>query len=224
MTPSVDPAAPEGPVSVTRTLIRGVFQNSQLVPLVILIRSLCPETGNLGEFRDWDRVYNTPPEIRGPKNNIRLRQRLVKPGVSPGSKDSWPAFELRFLGVPDRRVLAPCEKRPVTTVAMGKEADVLVDMLGCVFQFEYVRKGVRYRTRQGYTIDVYEVYKLQKRHDPSNELLAPLIEEGANGQRQPGVVEIVSEEGASPEELTAFMQHLHPWVTLKGPQQRKVMR
>lgn len=206
---------------MTRTLIRGTFKNPQLKPLVFLVKSLCPETGHVGEFRDWDRVYNTPSEIRGPKNNIRLRHHIVTPGQSPGAKDQWPAFELRYLGLPDRRVAAPCEKRPVTAVGMGKEAEKLVEVLGCVFQYEYVRKGVRYKSRQGYTIDVYVVHKLKKKHDFSNESLVPLLEDG---QQQPGVVEIVSEEGASAEELTAFMQHLQPFVTLRVPQQKKGAR
>lgn len=204
-------------MSVTRTLIRGTFKMAQLMQIACLVKSLCPEVGHHGEFRDWDCVYNTPPEVRGPKNNVRLRSHLVARGVQV--KDHWPDFELSYLGIPDRRVLAPCEKRPVTTIALGKEAETLLSVLGCVFAYEYVRKGVRYRTRQGYTIDVYIINKLEKQHDPSAAV--PLF---ADIEQQNGIVEIISESGATPEELTAFMQHLHPLVTLKSPPPKKGVR
>lgn len=214
-----------------RTLVRGTFESPQLKPLVFLLRSLCPDSGCLDEFRDWDRVYNNPPDVRGPKNLIRLRHHLVRPEASSsagaatatataasGSTSSgaaatarWAEVELRYLGVPDRRVAAPGEKRTVTTVGMGKEAVALLEVFGCVFQYEYVRKGVRCRTRQGFTVDVYIVEKMTKRHDVSKESLASLVD---HPEQKPGVVEVISEEGASVDELMGFMKMLLPYVTL----------
>lgn len=119
-----------------------------------------------------------------------------------------------YLGLPDRRVAAPCEKRSITTVALGKEAENLLDVLGCVFAFEYARKGARYRTRNGYVIDVYVVEKLREKHDlqSSDHLVV---------DDRHGVVEISSEEGATPEELAAFMQHLQPLVMLRSPPKKR---
>lgn len=206
--------------SVTvRTLIRGTFALSQLKPFVYLIKSLCPEVGHLGEFRDWDRVYSVAPEIKVNKNWIRtvLRSHLVAPGMPPSQpgqkappgKESFPAYSLLYMGPPDRRVAAPCEKRPVTTVGVGTGAEALLSYLGCSFAYEYVRKGVRYRTRAGYIIEVYIVEKLAHRHDPTT--CEPL----GSKEEQHGIVEIISEDGALPEDLAAFMQHLQPFVSLR---------
>ena len=221
-TPTPTPGSKAPPsFAVVRTLVRGTFENPQLKPLVFLLRSLCPESGNLGEFGDWDRVYSNPPDVRGPKNLIRLRHHLVHPGLSPAQHEPWADVQLRYLGVPDRRVVAPCEKRAITTLGMGKEASALLDLFGCVFQYEYVRKGVRYRTRQGFTVDVYIVLKMTKRHDTSKESLAPLVDDP---EHEPCVVEVISEDGASVEELMAFMRMLLPYVTLRGPLPKKGAR
>lgn len=205
------------PATLNRILIRGTFNLSQLKPFVYLIKSLCPESGHLGEFRDWDRVYNAPTDVKAPKNSIRLRTHLVVAHghnqSSLNSKD--PTFSLMYLGIPDRRVSLPCEKRPVTTVAIGKDANALLNLLGCIFVYEYVRKGVRHRTRHGLTVDVYIVEKLRKPGDPTS------CKNITDGDDQHGIVEIISESATTPEQLTTFMQHLSPFVTLRAPVRRR---
>lgn len=216
-TPGVIAKKEAGTAIRSRTLIRGTFAISKLRPFVNLIGSLCPEVGHLGEFRDWNRVYTVAPEIKINKNWIRcvLRSNLLSSGATSGQKttgsgkDTFPMYNLIYMGGPDRRVAAPCEKRPVTTVGIGNGAEALLAVLGCSFNYEYVRKGVRYRTRAGYIIEVYIVEKLQKQHDPSS--CKPV---GA-GEEQHGIVEISCENGASPEDLTAFMHHLQPFVSLR---------
>lgn len=215
-TPSAEPK--HDPAAVTRSLIRGTFPFSQAEPFAFLIKSLCPETGYLGEFRDWDRVYNAAPDVKAPKNSIRLRSHIVLAATNQTSQkhSQEPTFSLIYLGIPDRRVMAPCEKRPVTTVAIGKEADSLLGLLGCVFMYEYVRRGVRHITRQGYVVDLYLVEKLRKPGDVSQSVAL------SEGEEQYGVVEVISDNGATPEELTAFMQYFAPFVTLRSPPKRRV--
>lgn len=113
------------------------------------------------------------------------------------------------MGGPDRRVAPPCERRPITTVEAGVGVEGLLSVLGCTFSYEYIRKGVRYRTRSGYVIEVYIVTKLLNRHEPSAS------EAVGAGQESHGIVEVSCENGASPEELTAFMQYLQPFVSLR---------
>lgn len=203
------------PSAVTKSVIRGTFREALLTPLVYLIKSLCPEIGHVGEFGDWDRVYNAGPDVKAPKNSIRLRQHLIEPGQSQHASKENRSYSLMYLGIPDRRVAAPCEKRPVTTVSMGKEADAVLTLIGCVFVYEYVRKGLRYRTRDGLVIEVYIVYKLKKPGDPSS------ADSLTEGDERYGIVEIISEDGATPEQLTAFMQHLSPFVSLKTQPKKK---
>lgn len=199
---------------VTRTLVRGTVPPNHLKSVVYLIKSLCPEVGHLGEFRDYDRVYNASPDVKAPKNSVRLRQHIISPGVPQSTAKEWPVYSLMYLGLPDRRVAAPCEKRSITTIALGKEAEKLLNVLGCVFAFEYVRKGVRYRTRNGFVIEVYVVEKLREKHDLQS--CDSLV-----GDDRHGVVEISSEDGATPEQLAAFMQHLQPLVMLRSPPKKR---
>lgn len=202
---------------VIKTLIRGTFPLPDLQHLVYLVKSLCPEVGHLGEFRDWDRVYSAAPDVKAPKNSIRLRNHLVVPGVAQQQqqqREQSPTFSLMYLGIMDRRVPIPCEKRPITTVTLGQEAPGLLTLLGCVFVDEYVRRGVRYRTRAGYTIEVYVVERLLKPGVPKQ--CVPLVQSD-----QHAIVEISSEDGATPEELTAFMQHLQPIVQLRSATKKR---
>lgn len=73
---------------VTRSVMRGTIPRNKLKPFVFLVRSLCPETGQTIEFREYDRVYNPSPEARGaPRNSIRLRTRIPatrSPSPGPG--------------------------------------------------------------------------------------------------------------------------------------------
>lgn len=73
---------------VTRSVMRGTIPRNKLKPFVFLVRSLCPETGQTIEFREYDRVYNPSPETRGaPRNSIRLRTRIPatrSPSPGPG--------------------------------------------------------------------------------------------------------------------------------------------
>lgn len=212
---SVDPASTKRDHSVvTRILIRGTVPPTHLKSVVYLIKSLCPEVGYPGKFRDYDRVYNASPDVKAPKHSIRLRQHLVNPDVPQSTPKDPPMYSLMYLGLPDRRVAAPCEKRSITTVTLGREAESLLNVLGCVFVFEYVRKGVRYRTRNGYVIEVYVIEKLREKHDLKS--CDPSVDDDRYG-----VVEISSESGATPEELAAFMQHLQPLVVLRPSQKKR---
>lgn len=166
----------------------------------------------MGEFRDWDRVYNPPPDARAPKNSARLRQHLVVRGP-PTPLPSLSAFTLMFYGLPDRRVQVPCEKRPITSAAVGKEAEALLEAMGCSFSYEYVRKGMRYQLREGHYVEVYVVEKLREKHDVKT--CEPLV-----GDDRHGVVEISSEDGATPDQLAACMQFLQPLVVLRSPQRK----
>lgn len=196
-----------------RTQVRGTIPRIKFVPFICLVKSLCPEVGNLADFREWDRVYTLPIELKSPRTTVRLRQHQVLHGITqthPAAKDHWPAWSLIYAGLPDRRVPPPCEKRPVATVAVGKEAEALLTLLGCKFAYEYVRKGLRHRTREGLTVDVYIVERLAKPGDPASS--KPIV----SGDDQCCVVEVSSDSTApnTHEHIMAFMQYLHPYVSI----------
>lgn len=202
----------ESGTAVTETLIRGAIPLRDLPKLVFLVKSLCPEVGHIGEFRDYDRVYSPAKEVRLPPNSIRLRKHLVSRPV-PG-RESWQTYSLMSLGLPDRRVPPPVEKRPVTTISVGSEMPDFLTAMGCVMQFEYVRRGLRSRTRKGLIVDVYVV---EKPSTPGNFSNCVPIQTG----EAHAVVDVISDTGAPPAELFAFMQHLQPIVALRGAESGK---
>lgn len=198
--------------SVNKTVIRGTFNLKDLSTVVYLIKSLCPESGHLGQFRDWDRIYSGPGnnggENRGnQRTTIRLRTHIPLSSGKDGRKD-WRCHTLMYLGAPDRRVVGPCEKRPVTTVRISQEADGLLATMGCRLGYEYVRKGVRYRTRNGVLIEVFVVERLRQAGDPS--ACDPISTDG-----QYVVVEMGNETGIT-DELHGLMGMLGPYVVVGG--------
>ena len=207
---------------VTRMLIRGTFSLTHFPRLVQLVKSLCPETGHLGEFRDYDQVYNPAPETKAPKNSIRLRTHLVTPYFSPHAKEISSSmhnasnrFSIIYLGDPERRVQAPCEKRSVTTVSVSADPTQLLSSLGCQFVYEYARKGVRYVNRAGLIVELYGVEKLRTPKDPKKT--EPLTD----AKDKHGVVEVYSDQGATKDQLFAFMSYLQPLVILRSSTQRR---
>eukprot|EP00171_Calliarthron_tuberculosum_P017641 IDg17641t1 len=164
MAPTTAPPKKEGAATaaVMETLVRGTIRVEDLTKVIYLIRALCPEVGQLGEFREHDRSYSSSPEVRGvPKNSIRLRRRILQAGPSDARHANLDHVLLTY-GLPDRRVSAPVERRPLSSVAMGHNAPELLSLLGCTMQYEYVRSGLRFRTRSGFTVEVYVIKKLQQ--------------------------------------------------------------
>lgn len=197
----------EPQVTVTETLVRGTIEVSNLTRVVFLIRALCPEVGHLGEFRDHDRVYSPSPEVRGvPKNAIRLRRRILKAGPQE-TRHANLEFLLLTYGIPDRRVSQPVERRQLTSVAMGQGAPDLLNQLGCTMQYEYVRSGLRFRARAGFTVEVYVIKKFTQQGNADS--VTNLHKEDH------AIVDVVSHDSVEPEELLAFMHCLEPIVVLR---------
>lgn len=195
-----------------RSLVRGTIPFTKLKSFVFLIISLCPETGEVSDFREYDRVFNPSPEVRAMKNSLHLRTRLP---VRPSSANLGGPATLQYAGPIDRRAPAPMERRPVTTVAVGREAPSLLSILGCTLAFEYIRKGVRRRTRTGLTVDAFLLERLLKSGDPSmSEAFMPV-------EDQHCIVEVWADDLSSPEVLTAFIQHLSPYVTWHSQSARR---
>lgn len=197
----------EAGTTVTETLVRGTIGVNDLPRVLFLIRALCPESGHMGEFRDHDRVYAPSSEIRNiPKNSIRLRKRILQAGP-PDTRSLGLDHVLLTYGIVDRRVGLPVERRPLAKVKMGPGAPELLSMLGCTMQYEYVRAGLRYRSRQGFTIEVYVIKKLQQPGNP----------EGAVGLQNEdhAIVDVVSHSAINPDDLLAFMHCLEPIVVLR---------
>lgn len=208
MAPTTTPPKRDGTAAVTETLVRGTIGVNDLPQVIFLIRALCPEVGQLGEFREHDRVYVPSPEVRGvPKNSIRLRRRILQAGTTD-SRHANLDYVLLTYGIPDRRVSAPVERRPLSSIAMGHGAPELLATLGCVMQYEYVRSGLRFRARPGFTVEVYVIKKLQQAGNA----------EGATGLQNEGhaIVDVVSHNSVNPDELLAFMHCLEPIVVLRS--------
>lgn len=189
---------------VNETRVRGTIPIAQLKHLLFVIKFLCPEFGQEGEFQDHDRVYTPSPETRMPKNSIRLRKHLKDVGTS---RAKGLEYVMMTYGIPDRRVPAPCEKRPVSFLAVGKEATDFLPAIGCTLVFEYVRLGMRFRARAGFMIEVYMIQKLTTSGDAETVVQVSPDDNHA-------IVDIISETGAPPEQLLAFMQHLEPLVQI----------
>lgn len=191
---------------VTETLVRGTIKVQDLTRVVFLIRSLCPEVGHLGEFRDHNRVYSPAPEVRGvPKNSIKLR-RILKSGpveTRPGNLE----FLLLTHGIADRRVSQPVERRQLTSVGMGEGAMDILNELGCTMQYEYVRSGLRFRTRAGFAVEVYVIKKFTQQGNADSVIYLH--------KEDHAIVDVVSHDPIEPEELLAFMNYLEPIVVLR---------
>lgn len=181
---------------------------TDLPRVVFLIRALCPEVGHLGEFRDHDRVYNPAPEVRGvPKNSIRLRRQILKAGPTSQSRADLD-YLLLCHGLPDRRMQAPVERRQLSCVGMGTAAPDMLQLLGCTMQYEYVRSGLRFQARGGFTVEVYVIKKLKQ---------AGNAESVINLQNEDhAIVDVVSTSvGTDHNQLLAFMHCLDPIVVLR---------
>ncbi|PXF43958.1 hypothetical protein BWQ96_06268 [Gracilariopsis chorda] len=187
--------------SVTRTVIRGTFPLSSAEPIVFLIKCLCSQSGQFGDFNEWDRVYSMSPETSTPKNSILLRNHSV-----PNYPDL--PVSLFYLGRPERRVTAPCERRSITAVSIGREADAVLSLLGCTFVYEYMRKGLRCRTRNGIVIEIFTIERFQEKHDVHSTI--PLLSD----DEKYAIIELISDTGASPQELEDLMRHISPHVSL----------
>lgn len=211
MAPPAAPAKKETVVNETR--VRGTISTLELKHLLFVIKSLCPEFGQEGEFHDHDRVYTPSPETRMPKNSIRLRKHLKDVG---SARANGLEYVMMTYGLPDRRVPAPCEKRPVSYLAVGKEATEFLPAIGCTLVYEYLRLGMRFRARAGFMIELYMVKKFRKKGDVES---AVQISPDPNDHH--AVVDVVSETGAAPEELLAFMRHLEPLVQIPQPVGRR---
>ncbi|KAI0558439.1 hypothetical protein FGB62_211g010 [Gracilaria domingensis] len=214
----VTTAAPEsgGDASaIMRTLIRGTLPLTNAAPLIFLLKCLCPEKGQLGEFKEWDRVYNSTLNPSLPNASVRLRTHLPASPNAPRHTHA-PRHTLMYFGAADARVPAPCERRAVTLVDIGPEADAILSLLGCVFAFEYMRRGLRFRTRNGIIIDMFTIDKFEKRHDIAST--TPLVPPENNH----AVIELISEQSATPEELQAFVHHLSPYIHIHAPPRRKM--
>lgn len=200
-----------------RSLVRGTLSLSKLKPFVYLVKSLCPETGQILEFREYDRVYNPSAEVRAMKNSLRLRIRLQqsRTAMPAGQASMAASTTLEYAGPPDRRAPPPIERRPITTVAIGRDADALLTALGCSLAFEYLRKIVRHQTRSGLTVDVFLVEKLVQPNDPSTSV--PITTQ----DDQHCVVEIWADDLSSPDTLLTFSQYLSPYVTWHSQSARR---
>lgn len=195
--------------------MRGTIGVTDLPRVVFLIRALCPEVGHLGEFRDHDRVYNPAPEVRGvARNSIRLRRQILKAGPNMSAKDTGGDtnnnldFLLLCHGLPDRRMSPPVERRQLSTVGMGVNAPDMLQLLGCTMQYEYVRSGLRFQARGGFTVEVYVIKKLKQ---------AGNAESTINLQNEDhAIVDIVSTNSSTDhQQLLAFMHCLDPIVVLR---------
>lgn len=196
-------------MSVTETLVRGTIGVTDLPRVVFLIRALCPEVGHLGEFRDHDRVFNPAPEVRGvPKNSIRLRRQILKAGPANNAANALD-FVLLCHGLLDRRMQIPVERRQLSCVGMGTAAPDMLQLLGCTMQYEYVRSGLRFHARGGFTVEVYVIKKLTQ---------AGNAESVINLQNEDhAIVDVVSiSSGTDHQQLLAFMHCLDPIVVLRG--------
>lgn len=189
--------------SVQESLVRGVFPSSSLADVTSLIRLLCPQTGDLGAFRVHERVYNTAPEIHGPKHCVRLRAHLTP---SPSATAAWACYELVHYGTLDRRAPAPVERRAISVVDVGKGGLDLLNVIGCVFAHEFVKRGERFRTRTGMGVECYVLEKVLKEGDAGE------VESVGNL----AVVEVRTEGGVAPEDLLAFIACLeHAGVAVR---------
>ncbi|CAN8066243.1 unnamed protein product [Agarophyton chilense] len=205
-TPASEPKT--DPNAIMLTVIRGTLPLSNAASFIYFVKCVCPEKGQLGDFRDWNRVYNSCAEAKSPKNSITLRTHLL-----PESKT--PRTTLMYYGLPDRRVPLPCERRAVTSVQIGPEADVLLSLLGCTFAFEYMRRGLRFRIRNGIAIDLFTIEKFKERGNIHSTI--PLTPEQTHA-----VIEFSSEATNSTEELQAFVHHLPSYIHVHSPPQRKM--
>lgn len=127
---------------------------------------------------------------------------------TPVSMPVGPAV-LTFTNIKDRRVAPPYERRAVTTVtaSSSREAEALLTYVGCTFEYEYVRKGMRHFTRTGLVVDVFAVEKLNKPGDPNST--SPITADGHTI-----VFEVWSDSVSSPEPLITFLQLLSPYVSI----------
>lgn len=188
--------------SVQESLVRGVFPSSSLADVTSLIRLLCPQTGNLGAFRVHERVYDTAPEIRGAKHCVRLRAHLTPSTSAP----AWACYELVHYGTLDRRAPAPVERRAISAVDVGKGGLELLNVLGCVFVHEFVKRGERFRTRTGMGVECYVLEKVIKQGDAGE----------VDSAGDLAVVEVRTEGGVTPEDLLSFIACLeHAGVTVR---------
>lgn len=245
-----------------RTSVRGTLPMSTLKAFVFIVQSLCPEGIQPIDIREYDRVFSAAPDVKVPKNSIRVRSRvqLQRPSASSGSQSqshpqnpsqvhvqtqhpgvstantstattgvaTTPATSrsntnissycllpgpvvVTFTNIRDRRVVAPYERRAVTTVvaSSAREAEALLGFLGCTFEYEYIRKGVRHLTRGGLTVDIFGVERLLKPGDVT--ATAPMTPDGPTF-----VFEVWSDNISSTEPLITFVQLLSPFISLSS--------
>lgn len=195
--------------SSPRTLLRGTIPNSLLKQAVYLLKALCPESPTFGEFRDYDRIYTPHPDLKNPANSVRLREHLLTPG-HPNTTP--PTYTLFHFSLPDRRMPAPLEKRTITSISVSREARELLPLLGCTLSFEYVRKGVRYKTLDNLVCEVYVVEKVQRGEGRGCK---PLVAEDKEetGEERYGVLEVSCAAGDE-EKLKGFVECLESVVTI----------
>lgn len=186
------------------TRIRGALSYSNLEFTTGLIKSLCPETSHT-DFRDSERVYSAPSDAKQPRYKLRLIQAQLPPPFA--SEDSeWDHPVLVYTGMPDRRVDFPVERRQMTRVMMDSDADKVLQGMGCVFEFEYVKRGVRMETRKGLKIEIFAVLKADK-GDVNTGL-------GKDGAVDTLVMEVVTGKNTGPDDVLDFMKKLSPIVSL----------
>lgn len=200
--PAAKPARDTSGASALESVVRGALPLARLEAAAALAARLCPDAPE--HFADHERVYNVAADARAPRHCVRLRRHLRARPRAP----AWAAYALMHYGVPDRRAPPPVERRPVQTVFVGREAPEVVEAMGCVFVHEYVRRGRRLRSRAGFVVDLYVAESLAVPGDPESAVRVAPGEDGAEDKF--AIVEVRSDEGASPEELLTFMSHLAP--------------
>jgi len=139
---------------------RGTVLEHDLQEVLALLRSIVPENGQLGEFREYERVYASQVE---PKTNPLRIVRPLKPAPQLPS-----GHVLRYLGRPDARCEPPCLKRLVIEAACTTDPAPLLECLGCTAQHKLVRAGWRFATADNLQIEVFEVLRLPEPHDLSH--------------------------------------------------------
>lgn len=197
--------------ATTQALIRGVIARSKLTQVIDLVKLLCPDSGHLGRFREWDRLYALPgmETARVPRSFIRLRS-CLDADAPQLHRPTWAAHDLMYYGVLDRRA-APVEKRPLQVVPIGREGPTLLGTLGCKQLHEYVRKGARFRTRSGIIVELYLAIKLAVKGDPESARSASAAAKAAGTEPEEdlAIVEVFSMDRSVPsEELLSFMGYL----------------
>jgi len=196
----------EPQIQTQELVLRGVFSDRSYDRVLSLIRVMCPQSGYLMEIREWERGFKKQDDQM---SVLRFRQNLSQRAeANIRVRTDKTKFLLRHIGRPDTRIPKPCQKLPTLEVRVASNPLPLIQALGFVQQYQYIRIGHRFVTSEGYTVEIYRIETVV-----NNDIRQTTRLPG-------GIVEVIAQVSTTkqpqPEELLTFMSYLSPAVVVPG--------